>query len=143
MNNNNLSNDDILEQIKTKRAHINNINKINYYKRKEENRNKMIIPIEEQKKRGRPRKVINNDLIDPNIKVDLQIIVEPKKTRGRKKKEITTSDIQKLIKIQDTKKPRGRPPKTNIILVNEDDQDIQRLKEKFNIIDSNDDYKIE
>ena len=136
MNHNNLSNDDILEQIKTKRAHINNINKLNYYKRKEEGRNKMIIPEAEHKQRGRPRKVINNEIIEPIENNDNPNV----KTRGRKKKEITASDIQKLINNQDVKKPRGRPKK---ITLTNDDKDIQRLQEKFNIIDSNDNYNIE
>ena len=130
-----LSYDEQLEQIKTKRAHINDVNKKNYYKRKEEGRNKMIIPEGEHKQRGRPKKVINNDLNEPVEIIDNSNV----KPRGRKKKEITPEDVAKLINIQDAKQPKGRPKKQLIII----DKDIKRLQEKFNIIDSNDNYKIE
>ena len=130
-----LSYDEQLEQIKTKRAHINDVNKKNYYKRKEEGRNKMIIPEGEHKQRGRPKKVINNNVVDPIEIIDNSNV----KPRGRKKKEITPEDVAKLINIPDAKQPKGRPKKQLIII----DKDIKRLQEKFNIIDSNDDYKIE
>ncbi len=130
-----LSYDEQLEQIKTKRAHINDVNKKNYYKRKEEGRNKIIIPKAEHKQRGRPKKVINNDLNEPVEIIDNSNV----KPRGRKKKEITPEDVAKLINIQDAKQPKGRPKKQLIVI----DKDIKRLQEKFNIIDSNDNYKIE
>jgi len=69
------------------------INRINYHKRKAENRNKQIVPIEMQKKRGRPR--IN---IETN---------QEKRHVGRPRTRIITEPI--------IKRPRGRPSKTQEI----------------------------